>query len=191
MKKITIIFCLLLMGVVHAQSVYEISWEEGISESAASIIIQRGDIVVWKFSDNTVKSVSSRSDGSESFDSGLLKGENTFSHVFNKLGTTEYQNDNNPNMFGKVTVVNTLSAEDKFVKNLSFFPNPVRTSLTISSIFKIQHYQVYNVLGTLVAEGKGAGTLTRIDMDRLNSGLYFVKVFAANSMQSTLKIAKG
>lgn len=92
-------------------------------------------------------------------------------------------------MRGKVTVVGKLSVEDKFVKNLNFYPNPVRNELIISSIFKVDSYQIYNVLGTLVSEGKGSGILTQVDMSRLNSGLYFVKV-TSNNLQTTLKIAK-
>ncbi|MCB0468288.1 MAG: T9SS type A sorting domain-containing protein, partial [Aequorivita sp.] len=113
-----------------------------------------------------------------------------FSYTFTKTGITEYQNDSDPSMFGKVTVVGKLSIEEKFVKNLNFYPNPVKNNLTISSIFKIDNYQVYNILGTLVSEGKGTGNHTQVDMSRLNSGLYFVKVTSRN-MQTTLKIAKG
>ena len=75
------------------------------------------------------------------------------------------------------------------MKNLNFYPNPVRNELIISSIFKVDSYQIYNVLGTLVSEGKGSGILTQVDMSRLNSGLYFVKV-TSNNLQTTLKIAK-
>lgn len=191
MKKITIIFCLIFIGALNAQNVYEIPWDQGITESTASPTIEIGDTVLWTWTDGSFKTVSSLRNGSESFDSGVLKGSlSSFSHTFTKLGVTEYQNDNNPAMNGKVNVVNKLSIEDKFVKNLSFYPNPVKNSLTITSLIKIESYQIYNVLGTLVAEGKGRGNVTRVDMDRLNSGLYFVKVFSANNMQSTLKIAK-
>ena len=191
MKKITLIFCLIFIGTLSAQSVYEISWEQGITGSAASPMIELGDTVLWTWNDGSYKSVSSLSNGSESFDSGILKGsQGSFTHTFSNLGVTEYQNDNNPNMKGTVTVVDRLSTEDKFVKNLSFYPNPVRNSLTISSLFKIANYQIYNVLGTLVAEGKGTGNVTKVNMDMLNSGLYFVKIFSVNNMQSTLKIAK-
>ena len=179
------------MGTLSAQSVYEISWEQGITGSAASPTIERGDTVLWTWTDGSFKSVSSISNGSENFESGMLKGSHSsFSHTFSNLGVTKYRNDNNPDMKGKVTVVNKLSTEDKFVKNLSFYPNPVKNSLTISSLFKIENYQIYNVLGTLVAEGKGTGNVTRVNMDMLNSGLYFVKIYSTNNMQSTLKIAK-
>ena len=178
------------MNILTAQNVVEIAWGQGINESVASPTIELGDTVLWIWADASQKSVTSISNGAENFDSGTLKGiNNDFSYIFTKTGVTEYQNDSDPSMHGKVTVVSKLSTEEKFVKNLNFYPNPVKNELTISSIFKIDSYQIYNVLGTLVSEGKGISNVTQVDMSRLNSGLYFVKVTAKN-MQTTLKIAK-
>ncbi len=189
MKKITLFFFFITINILSAQNVFEIAWEQGIETSVASPTIEIGDTVVWTWTDSSQKSVTSLS-GSESFDSGLLKGKNNdFSYTFQNQGVTEYQNDSNPAMRGKVTVVEKLSTEDKFVKNLNFYPNPVKSDLTISSIFKVDSYQIYNVLGTQVSQGRGGGNYTQVDMSRLNSGLYFVKVISKN-MQATLKIAK-
>lgn len=178
------------MNILTAQNVVEIAWGQGVNESVASPTIEVGDTVLWTWADASQKSVTSIPNGTEIFDSGTLKGVNTdFSFTFLKTGVTEYQNDSDPSMHGKVTVVSKLSTEEKFIKNLNFYPNPVKNELTISSIFKIDSYEIYNVLGTLVSEGKGSGVLTQVDMSRLNSGLYFVKVTSKN-MQTTLKIAK-
>ncbi len=190
MKKITLLLCFITMNILTAQNVVEIAWGQGINESVASPTIEVGDTVLWIWADASQKSVASLSNGTETFDSGTLKGvNNDFSYTFSKTGVTEYQNDSDPSMHGKVTVVGKLSIEEKFVKNLNFYPNPVKNELTISSIFKIDSYQIYNVLGTLVTEGKGTSNITQVDMSRLNSGLYFVKVTSRN-MQTTLKIAK-
>ncbi|WGF92457.1 T9SS type A sorting domain-containing protein [Aequorivita marisscotiae] len=190
MKKITLFLCFLPMYVLSAQNVVEIPWAQGIHESVASPTIEVGDTVLWTWADASSKTVTSLPGGSEDFDSGTLKDTNNdYAYTFLKTGVTEYQNDSNPIMHGKVTVVNKLSTEDKFVKNLNFYPNPVKNNLTISSIFKIDSYQVYNVLGTLISEGRGSGNTTQVDMSRFNSGLYFVKVISKN-MQTTIKIAK-
>lgn len=189
MKKITLFLFFITINILSAQNVFEIAWEQGIETSVASPTIELGDTVVWTWTDASQKSVTSLN-GSESFDSGLLKGiNNDFSYTFSNLGSTEYQNYSNLLMRGKVTVVAKLSSEDKFVKNLNFYPNPVKNDLTISSLFKVDSYQIFNVLGTLVAQGIGGGNYTQVDMSRLNSGLYFVKVTSKN-MQATLKIAK-
>jgi plastocyanin len=190
MKKITLLLCFITINILSAQNVLEIAWGQGINESVASPTIEVGDTVIWTWADASPKSVTSLPNGTEEFNSGSQKGTNSdFSYTFTKKGITEYQNESNPLMRGKVTVVGKLSTEDKFVKNLNFYPNPVKNDLTISSIFKIESYQIYNVLGTLVSEGKGMGNLTQVDMSRLNSGLYFVKV-TSNNLQTTLKIAK-
>ncbi|WP_347374655.1 T9SS type A sorting domain-containing protein [Aequorivita sp. Q41] len=190
MKKTTLFLFFITMNILSAQNVFEIAWEQGVNVSVASPTIEVGDTVHWVWVDDSQKSITSFPTGSENFDSGVLKGLNSeFSHVFSKPGVTEYQNDLDPAMHGKITVVGKLSTEDKFIKNLNFYPNPVKNDLTISSIFKIDNYQIYNVLGTLVSEGKGAGNFTPVDMSRLNSGLYFVKV-TSNNLQATLKIAK-
>ncbi|MDN3723754.1 T9SS type A sorting domain-containing protein [Aequorivita sp. SDUM287046] len=190
MKKITLYLFLFACNILSAQNAVEIAWIQGINESVASPTIQIGDTVLWSWADTSQKTVTSLPNGAEDFDSGALKGLNSnFSYTFNKVGVTEYQNDSDPSMHGKVTVVGKLSTEEKFIKNLNFYPNPVKNDLTISSIFKIDTYQIYNVLGTLVSQGKGASNITQVDMSRLNSGLYFVKV-TSNNMQTTLKIAK-
>ncbi|MEH6765086.1 T9SS type A sorting domain-containing protein [Aequorivita antarctica] len=190
MKKITLFLFFIAINILSAQNVVEIAWGQGINESVASPTIEVGDTVLWTWADTSQKSVTSLQNGTEVFDSGSLKGiNNDFSYTFSKIGITEYQNDLAPSMHGKVTVVGRLSTEEKFVKNLNFYPNPVKNDLTISSIFKIDSYQIYNVLGTLVSEGKGSGNIAQVDMSRLNSGLYFVKVTSKN-MQTTLKIAK-
>ena len=190
MKKITLFLCFITMNILTGQNVVEIAWGQGVNESVASPTIEVGDTVIWVWKDSSQKSVTSLPNGSENFGSGTLDGLNTeFSYTFQKRGVTEYENESNPLMRGKVTVVGKLSVEEKFVKNLNFYPNPVKNDLIISSIFKIDNYQIYNVLGTLVSEGKGSGTLTQVDMSRLNSGLYFVKV-TSNNLQTTLKIAK-
>lgn len=190
MRKITLLLFLMTFHVLSAQNVFDISWEQGINHSVSSPIIEVGDTVRWTWTEGSQKSVSSLPNGVERFDSGMLTSVNSsFSHTFLKPGITEYQNDANPSMGGKVTVVTKLSVEDKFVKNLNFYPNPVKNNLMISSLFKVDSYQIFNVLGTMVSQGKGTGTYTQVDMSRLNSGLYFVKVIS-NNLQVTLKIAK-
>ncbi len=190
MKKITLCLCFVFVNFLSAQSIYEIRWERGTNASVASPTIEIGDTVKWIWTDTSPKSVTSLPRGKESFDSGLMEGlKNYFAFTFTKTGITEYENSANPVMIGKVTVVNKLSTEEKFVKNLNFYPNPVKNYLTISSQFEINNYQIYNVLGSLVAQGKGSGKTTIINMTELNSGLYFIKVVSTN-MQSTLKIAK-
>ncbi len=190
MRKITLLICFVISPIISAQGVYEIIWDSSTNPSVASPIIEVGDTVKWIWASASQKTVTSLPGSREIFDSGILEGTNqTFSYTFQKTGVSEYENEIDPNVKGKITVVGKLSKEDKFVKNLKFFPNPVRNYLTISSPFTIDGYQIYNVLGSLVAEGPAARKTTTVDMTALNSGLYFIKVVSGN-LQSTLKVAK-
>ncbi len=189
MKKITFFIALLFMSVLNAQQSFEIDWKNGVT-SGASITIEQGDTVKWIWDDSAPHTVTNKSGSQEVFDSGTLTGQGSrFSYTFTQLGNNPYQCDIQRSMEGVITVEHTMSVTDKFVKNLKFFPNPVKNDLTISALFKVDNYQIYNVLGALVKEGKGAGNVTQVDMSSLNSGLYFVKV-SSNNLQSTLKIAK-
>lgn len=190
MKKIILITFLLVPYILPAQTTYEIMWEPGAGSASLSPTIEVGDTVKWIWSDTSPKTVTALPGGKEIFDSGILEfGAKSFSYTFNKIGQTRYENEANPAMNGKVTVVKKMSQEEKFIKNLSFYPNPVNTTLNLSSVFTIDSYEVYNALGSLVLKGKSNGKIARIDMSNLNNGLYFVKI-SGNNMQTTIKVTK-
>ncbi len=111
--------------------------------------------------------------------------------VFNVTAQTtanrDWQNDNSSS--STTTEMENLSVQDKFIKNIQFFPNPVTDKLTISSLYKVDRYQIYNTIGSKIAEGEGTGNYTNINMSRMNSGFYFVKI-TSGDLQSTFKITK-
>ena len=192
MKKITLIIAFFVIIPLHSQTTFDLDWAMGKNDQGTNITINMGDTVRWTVTDNLSHSVTSVPDSSlENFDSGTLSGTGSrYAYTFTNAGSNSYECSFHPaSMFGTVTVINGLTVEDKFVKNLNFYPNPVKDVLTISSLFKIDSYQIYNVLGSLVLEGKGTGNITQVDMGRMTSGLYFVKI-SGGSLQSTVKIAK-
>ncbi|PHR12366.1 MAG: hypothetical protein COA40_08900 [Aequorivita sp.] len=192
MNKITSLIAFFVINCLYSQATFDLDWAIGINGPAASVTIETGDTVRWTLTDNVSHTVSSVPGSSvQTFDSGTLSGMGTqYSFTFSVVGANEYRCNFHPgSMFGTISVEPTMSISDKFVKNLNFYPNPVKNELTISSLFKVDSYQIYNVLGSLVIEGKGSGNITQVDMSRMNSGLYFVKV-TSNNLQTTLKIAK-
>lgn len=190
MKKIILLILLFVSFLLPAQTTYEVMWESGAGSATLSPVIEVGDTVKWIWTDSAPKTITALPGGREVFDSGILEvGTKVFSYTFNKIGQTRYENEANPSMNGRVTVVKKMSQEEKFVKNLSFYPNPVNTTLHLSSVFTIENYEIYNVLGSLVLKGKSNSKLVRINMNNLNSGLYFVKI-SANNMHTTLKVTK-
>ncbi len=191
MKKITFFFAVLTTSLISAQNTFDILWQVGVSGPAASLTIEVDDTVRWTWGSSMPHSVTSVAGSQENFDSGIITGQGTqFSHTFTEVGENDYQCNVHPgSMFGTITVVEILSVQEKFIKNLQFFPNPVVDQLTIFSIYKLDNYKIYNVLGSLVSQNKGGGNFTKIDMARLKSGMYFVTV-TSGGMQSTFKVTK-
>jgi len=68
-----------------------------------TISIKAGDTVVWTQQDGSPHTVTAVS-GPESFESGNLRKDQTFSHTFNTPGTYEYKCSLHPNMKGTVVV---------------------------------------------------------------------------------------
>lgn len=191
MKKITFFFAVLTTSLISAQNTFDIFWEVGVNGPAASLTIEVDDTVRWTWGNNTPHSVTSLEGSREEFDSGIITGQGEqFSHTFTAVGENNYQCEVQPGLlFGTINVVENLSVQEKFIKNLQFFPNPVIDQLSIFSIYKLDTYKIYNVLGSLVSQNKGGGNSTKIDMTRLKSGMYFVTV-SSGGMQSTFKVTK-
>lgn len=83
--------------------------------------------------------------------------------------------------------VNENTLADKF----TFYPNPVTDNLTVKASVKIDKAEVYNVLGKLVLEVQPRmdNGLISVDMNSLNSGVYFVKITSESSTR-TIKVSK-
>jgi len=69
-----------------------------------------------------------------------------------------------------VTFVTTVAA------NMSVYPNPVSSSMTISSDEMISSVEVVNVIGQTVASQSVNAKQTTVNTSALNSGVYFVKI---------------
>lgn len=70
-------------------------------------------------------------------------------------------------------------------KKLSLFPNPVKSILHINANDKDYFYQIYNVSGQLVKEGKFENKQT--DLSSLTQGMYLVRI---NNAETVVKIIK-
>ncbi len=71
-----------------------------------------------------------------------------------------------------------LNAENVFSeKEISIYPNPATTELTISAPGKIKEVGVYNLLGQIGEQGVGSGERElRISVAGLSPGIYFVRI---------------
>ena len=80
----------------------------------------------------------------------------------------------------------TVGLNDIDINNkLNIFPNPSTDLITISGLFEVENYTIYNILGTQISNGSLVGNQV-IDIQNLTSGLYFLKF----DMENTLKFVK-
>ncbi|MDC7999535.1 T9SS type A sorting domain-containing protein [Aequorivita todarodis] len=191
MKKIKLFFMIALTATMaSAQTTFDLDWFVGVPSGNVSITIAPGDTVRWTWTDEVPHSVTSDSGSQEDFDSGILTGSGTqFSYTFTEVGVNPYECDVHSNMEGVITVDQTTSIEDKFRLNISFYPNPVKSRLTVASLFKLDSYKIYNILGKMVAQGAANGNITEIDMSNLQSGMYFINA-TSGELQATFKVTK-
>ncbi|WP_274474269.1 fibronectin type III domain-containing protein [Mangrovimonas aestuarii] len=89
----------------------------------------------------------------------------------------------------EVTTWDTLGVEENKIAGLAFYPNPVKSELTLKSQKDIQNIAVYNVLGQQVIEVNPNTINATLDMGNLQEGAYFVKV-TINGAVETFRIIK-
>ncbi len=83
-----------------------------------------------------------------------------------------------------LTVGDALSIRDIEIEDLKIYPNPASDIVTIRSAY-FQNYTLYNMLGQKIESGKKP----TLDVSRLKSGIYFIKVEGVSKNQrSTRKI---
>jgi plastocyanin len=190
MKKTGLfLIAIVICAFGYSQTTFEVQWDQNIG-SNASFTIEPGDSVKWIWADGMSHSVTSTG-GTETFDSGILTGMGTeFTFTFNTEGSTGYLCEVHPaTMGGVISVQEVLSVQDKFEKNIQFFPNPVEDRLIISSLYKMDNYEIYDMSGKKVGWGNGDGTFTHLNTSYLDSGAYFVKIFSGE-LQATIRLIK-
>lgn len=96
----------------------------------------------------------------------------------------------NVNRTRSVLCGESLSIDD--VENntaLTYFPNPVKNTLTLNAQNSIEKVVIYNVLGQEVLRVNPNNVDSEIDLSALNSGAYFVKVII-KGVAETVRVIK-
>lgn len=128
--------------------------------------------------DNSTSSWISQGNGTlASVNSGMITAKNTgltsFSQFAIGIATTN------------ITLGNKLFTTNS--PNLSVFPNPTTDIMTISSTENIKSIVIYDFLGKQILNNFSN---TKIDMSKLSSGVYFLKIQLENGEVKTQKIIK-
>ncbi len=88
-----------------------------------------------------------------------------------------------------VTVTINLSNESLDLTALKYYPNPVDSELNISYIEEIKKVEVFTITGQRVFGNAYQGNEVKVDLSRLSSGTYLVKIETAKASQF-VKIVK-
>ena len=88
-----------------------------------------------------------------------------------------------------VTVNFTLGLDNIAFKELQYFPNPVKNSITINNNNEIESVTILNSLGQTLNSTIVRGGNIEADLSYLSTGIYFIKLASGNHYK-TLKIIK-
>lgn len=84
----------------------------------------------------------------------------------------------------------TLSTDDiDNIAAFTYYPNPVKNTLTLNAQNNIENVRMYNMLGQEVMNVKPQNVDSELDMSRLDSGAYFVQVTIAG-ITETVRVIK-
>ena len=129
-------------------------------------------------------------DGAAGFDgysllnlTGLTGGETIYVRVWEYGG-----NDEEPfsiSAFSASLGIDDVNNEAAF----TFYPNPVKNTLTLNAQKTIEQVAMYNMLGQEVLRATPNAVDSDLDMSNLQTGTYFVKVTIANVTQ-TIRVIK-
>ncbi len=91
--------------------------------------------------------------------------------------------------FSSIVIDNTevLSTIDNVFTNLSIYPNPANSSIKINTTNTISKILVFDIAGKKVIE-KLSNISNTLNVSKLNSGIYFVKVIDTKNNSSTQKL---
>ncbi|MGO2358441.1 fibronectin type III domain-containing protein [Mesonia sp.] len=82
-----------------------------------------------------------------------------------------------------------LSVANQLFASFTYYPNPVRSELTLKSTTQIEQVNLYNLLGQQVLNTKPSSLEVQLNMDSLPAGVYLMKVNIQGS-QKTFRLIK-
>lgn len=102
-------------------------------------------------------------------------------YTFNQF-TVEPRNTNDISIYGGVNENNQY--------NVSIYPNPTSSALTVSNLDGIQQIKIIDLLGNEISNTNVSGNTVKIDVNNLRSGIYFISLIKDNSVKVTRKFIK-
>ncbi len=180
---------ILVLGLVKAgdaQTSYTVEVTSNVY-TPSSLTINMGDTVVWinkQGFHNVNGTQTTFPNNPESFGNSTAQGW-TFSHVFNKSGTYNYQCDPHVSfgMTGKVEVTTATSIKDLTARmnEILVYPNPAKEKIYISLDNPENTdiaVQIYSLTGTMLKHSTFLYSNSPVEMDisNLKKGAYFIRI---------------
>lgn len=146
----------------------------------------------------TLGSCAGSGGATEDYESGLFyeilstNNGNPTTLDFETTGTGANETLTLTNLNGNYAVYGrqTLSLKSIDIQQqVSVYPNPVSSVLNIESKGEVIKYSIYNLNGSLISDFR-ANSVNKIDVSKLNSGIYFLKLMSENKQIQTLKFIK-
>ena len=85
---------------------------------------------------------------------------------------------------------NSIVGLDESIHNVSVYPNPSSTAITVSNFKNVQSIVLVNLLGKTLESKTNISDKVTFDLSELNSGLYFVRVTADSGETTVIKVIK-
>ena len=184
MKTKLLLTALLATMGANAQDTHMVDWFMGVQSAETTITVEQGDTVIWTWMDALQHSVTSTG-GTDTFDSGTMSGNGeTFSHVFNTVGATNYACGVHPAMQGTVTVSAVMAVEENILEGFQYFPNPATDVLTLSAKENIDKVEVFDINGRLLMAATTATPTVKVYMSHFATGTYFLKVGVGSAVKN-------
>ena len=91
-----------------------------------------------------------------------------------------------------LVAANAVSTEDLLNEPILAFPNPSISNITIDipEFDGLYQYQLFDITGNLIEQENLTQTKQTIDLEKVPSGTYLMKVIKDNRQSKTLKIVK-
>ncbi len=116
---------------------------------------------------------------------GLVAGTTYYVRVYGWFTSVQYNNFDISVGSDPALNVNDVDYQSAF----TYYPNPVKNTLTLSAQNSIEQVAMYNMLGQEVLRATPNSVDSDLDMSNLQTGTYFVKVTIAN-VTKTVRVIK-
>ena len=147
-------------------------------------LTEDGSGKVWEYTDGWAK----RKDGTGPDGNIFVPNNWTFGRADAFVGFSTNNSATAPYPLPKEP--NSIVGLDETINNVSVYPNPASTSITVSNFKNVQSIILVNLLGKTLDAKTNITDKVTFDLSELNSGLYFVRVTAKSGKTTVVKVIK-